>query len=448
MTDTTTPDTTSADKAADNFSTLALRAGYDPAEHNYASSVPIYSTTSYQLKDEDRCTAIAGFEVDDDVYTRISNPTNRVLEQRLAALHGVEGAVVTSSGSAAIFNTLLNAITAGGRLLTTYRLYGDTVSQFNEVLPDYGIGIDIVEDPDDPASWEAGIKPETRALFVETISNPLTIVPDLEALAAVAHRHGILLIVDNTVATPYLLNPFDYGVDVVVYSTTKAINGHGNAIGGAVVESGKFDYANGNYPQFTRKSWFFKDRSFNSRSVLDVAPDTPFTTRLGALLVTLLGASQSPFDSYLTLVGLETLAVRLDRENDTTVKIVRYLETEKAAGRIVAVHHPSASDYPYRALADKYLHRGYGALLSFDVDSEERKKHVIDALQLFSLQANLGDSRSLVIDPFLITHPELTLEQLRIADVSRSSIRLSIGLEEPELLIADLKQALDKAFAQ
>lgn len=258
-----------ATEATPGFSTLALRAGYDPADHLNASSVPIYATAAYALHDEEHATAIASFESADDIYSRISNPTTGVLEKRVAALHGAAGAVATASGLAALSNAILNAAAGGGRILTSYRLYGGSVAALRDVLPD--LGIDIVPDPDDLDSWESAITDSTRAIVVESVSNPLTVVADLEVLAQIAHRHGIILIVDNTLATPYLLNPFDFDADVVVYSTTKAINGHGNAIGGIVLESGRFDYANGNYPQFTRKQWFFKDRALHPRSVIDVA---------------------------------------------------------------------------------------------------------------------------------------------------------------------------------
>ncbi|MFR0557839.1 O-acetylhomoserine aminocarboxypropyltransferase/cysteine synthase family protein [Pseudoscardovia radai] len=438
---------TAAEEARRSFATRALRAGYDPAEHANASSVPIYATAAYQLRDEEHATQIASFELADNIYTRISNPTTNVLEQRLAALHGVEGAVATASGLAAVTYSLLNAALGGGRILTTYRLYGGTVATFSDVLPDYGIGVDIVPNPDDPESWNAAILPDTKALLVESVSNPLSIVADIEALAAVAHKHGIILIVDNTLATPYLINPFEYGADVVVYSTTKAINGHGNAIGGVVLESGAFDYANGNYPQFERKEWFFKSRERVERSVLEIAPTTPFTSRLRGILVTLLGAAPSPFDSYLTLIGLETLKARLAQETASTERVVGFLEEQREAGRITAIYHPAAHDYPYHELADKYLTRGYDTVIAFDVDTEERKRRVLDALRLFSLQANLGDSKSLAIDPFVVTHPELTLDELRIAGITPSTIRLSIGLEETDDLIADLRQALDSAYA-
>lgn len=425
------------------FQTLALRAGYHPADHAGASSVPIYATASYELRDEEQATQITSFELAEDIYTRVSNPTTGVLEQRLAALHGVNGAVATSSGLAAIGNALLNAAAGGGRILTSYRLYGGTVATFSNLLPDYGIAVDIVENPDDADSWEQAIRPDTKAILIESISNPLTIIADIEAIAEVAHRHGVILIVDNTLATPYLLNPFDYGADIVVYSTTKGINGHGNAIGGIVLESGNFNYANGRYPQFTRPTWYLKTRAGAERSVLDLAPDTPFTTRLRAFLVTLLGSTPSPFDSYLTLIGLETLQARLIQEIKTTERIVTFLEHDE---RVQAVHYPTVADTQQQTLAKRYLKHGAGTVITFDLDTEERKRATLDALQLFSLQANLGDSKSLAVDPFVVTHVELTREQLATAGIKPSAIRLSIGLEDPDDLIADLSQALDTAY--
>lgn len=430
-------------EAAPSFSSLALHAGYDPTEHHNASSVPIYATASYALRDEEHATQIATFEIADDIYTRISNPTTGILEKRLAALHGVTGAVATSSGLAALSDTILNIAAGGGRILTSYRLYGGTVAAFSNILPDYGISIDIAHDPDDPQSWEQAILPDTKALLVESVSNPLNAIADLEALADIAHRHGIVLIVDNTLVTPYLLNPFDFGADIVVYSTTKAINGHGNAIGGIVLENGTFDYASARYPQFSRKAWFFKTRDGEERSVLEIAPNAPFTTRLRAFLVTLLGSSPSPFNSYLTLVGLETLSSRLDKEIRTAQAVVEFLDSDP---RVQHVFHPAANDYPYRSLADKYLKQNGSTVITFDLDSAEHKRATLDALRLFSLQANLGDSKSLAVDPFVVTHSELTLDELAAAGIHPGAIRLSIGLEEPEDLIGDLRQALDHAY--
>ena len=427
-----------------SFSSLALHAGYNPAEHHNSSSVPIYATAAYALRDEEHATQIASFELVDDIYTRISNPTTGILEKRLAALHGVDGAVATSSGLAALSDTILNIAAGGGRILTSYRLYGGTVAAFSNILPDYDIDIDIARNPDDPQSWEEAIRLDTKALLVESVSNPLNAVADLESLAEIAHRHGIVLIVDNTVATPYLLNPFDFGADIVVYSTTKAINGHGNAIGGIVLENGTFDYAdNERYPQFSRKAWFFKARDGRERSVLEIAPNTPFTTRLRAFLVTLLGSSPSPFNSYLTLVGLETLTARLDRELETARTVARYLDGDPRVGR---VYHPDANGYGYQDWARKYLKKSGSTIITFDLDTVEHKRATLDALKLFSLQANLGDSKSLAVDPFVVTHPELTLDELAAAGIQAGAIRLSIGLEEPADLIADLRQALDQVY--
>lgn len=430
--------------ATQSFSSLALHAGYNPSEHHNASSVPIYATAAYALRNEEHATQIASFELVDDIYTRISNPTTGILEKRLAALHGVEGAVATSSGLAALSDTILNIAAGGGRILTSYRLYGGTVAAFSNILPDYGVSIDIAQNPDDPQSWEQSIRSDTKALLVESVSNPLNAIADLRTLADIAHRHGIVLIVDNTVATPYLLNPFDFGADIVVYSTTKAINGHGNAVGGLVLESGAFDYdSNERYPQFSRKAWFFKTRDGKERSVLDIAPNAPFTTRLRAFLVTLLGSSPSPFNSYLTLVGLETLTARLDKELTTAQSVARYLDGDPRVGK---VYHPAANDYDYQDWAQRYLKRNGSTIITFDLDTVEHKRETLDALRLFSLQANLGDSKSLAVDPFVVTHPELTLDELAAAGIHAGAVRLSIGLEEPSDLITDLKQALDRVY--
>lgn len=428
---------------APSFSALALHAGYDPAEHHHSSGVPLYQTAAYALPSEEYASRIVFSELDDDIYSRISNPTTGILEKRLAALHGVSGAVATSSGLAALGDAILNIAAGGGRILTSYRLYGGTVAAFSNVLPDYGISFDFAHNPDDPRSWEERIRPDTKALLVESVSNPLNAVADLGTLAGIAHTHGIALIVDNTLATPYLLNPFDFGADIVVYSTTKSINGHGNAIGGIVLESGAFDYASGRYPQFSRKAWTLRTRDGRERSILDVAPNTPFTARLRSFIVTLLGSSPSPFNSYLTLLGLETLSARLDKETRTARKVAEFLDGDP---RVAKVFHPAAHDYAYRDLASKYLKHDGSTLITFDLDTEERKRDVLDALRLFQLQANIGDSKSLAVDPLLVTHSELTPDELYAAGIHHEAIRLSIGLEEPDDLIADLAQALDHAY--
>jgi O-acetylhomoserine sulfhydrylase len=427
------------------FDTLKVRGGYDPKEHNNAVSVPIYQTAAFELGDTERAARLFSFSEASPIYTRIANPTVGVLEQRVAALDGAAGAVATGSGMAAVSYTLLNVAGKGGRILTTARLYGGTVDSFNKIYPDFGIAIDVAEDPDDPRSFEKAIRPETKAIFVESISNPNSTVSDLEALAQVAHSHGIPLIVDNTLATPYLLRPFQFGADIIVYSATKALTGHGNVIAGLVLESGKFDWANGKFPQFEQPLYFLRDSTGKERSILEVFPQTPFTGRIRAIYLNYLGAALGPFDAYLVLLGLETLSERVSKQVENTEKIIRYLESED---RVSWVKHPYAAGSPYRALAEKYLPKGAGSVLTFGFKgSGEQYDRFLNSVRLFSYHANIGDARSLIINSPKTTHGELTPEQQKQAGLAPETIRLSIGLEDADDLIADLEQAFDRAFS-
>lgn len=427
------------------FDTLKVRGGYDPKEHNNAVSVPIYQTAAFELGDTERAARLFSFSEASPIYTRIANPTVGVLEQRVAALDDAAGAVATGSGMAAVSYTLLNVAGKGGRILTTTRLYGGTVDSFNKIYPDFGIEIDIAEEPDDPQSFEKAIRPETKAVFVESISNPNSTVSDLEALAQVAHSHGIPLIVDNTLATPYLLNPFQFGADIIVYSATKALTGHGNVIAGLVLEGGKFDWGNGKFPQFEQPLYFLRNSEGKERSILEVFPQTPFTGRIRAIYLNYLGAALSPFDAYLVLLGLETLSERVSKQVENTEKIIRYLESED---RVSWVKHPYAAGSPYRALADRYLPKGAGSVLTFGFKgSREQYNRFLNSVRLFSYHANIGDARSLIINSPKTTHGELTPEQQKQAGLAPETIRLSIGLEDADDLITDLEQAFDRAFS-
>jgi O-acetylhomoserine (thiol)-lyase len=429
------------------FDTLKVQAGYDAAEHNHAVSVPIYQTTAFALGSADRADALFAFEDEDPLYTRLSNPTVDVLERRVTALHpGAGAAIALASGMAAVSYTLLSVAGAGGRVLTTYRLYGGTVDAFDHIYPELGVEFDVVENPDNLAAWEAGINEQTKAVFIESISNPLTAVADLEAIAKVAHAHGIPLIVDNTVATPYLLNPFEYGADVVVYSATKALCGHGNVIAGVVVESGGFDYGNGRFPQFEKPLWFLRDAKDQPRSILQVFPELPFTGRLRAVHLNYLGAALSPFDAYLILLGLETLSERVAKQNANAEAIVAFLQGDS---HVAWVRHPRAAGDSYASLAEKYLPKGAGSIVSFGfAGTEQQKRNFLDSVRLWGYQANIGDARSLIINPAQTTHIELTHEQRANVGLVPETIRLSLGLESANDLIADLQQAFAVAFGE
>jgi O-acetylhomoserine (thiol)-lyase len=427
------------------FDTLKVHAGYHSEQHNNAVSVPIYQTTAFSLGDSYRADRLFAFEDEDPIYTRLSNPTVDVLEQRVAALHGGSGAIALASGMAAVSYALLNAAGKGGRILTTARLYGGTVDSFDQIFDEFAIGVDIVEDADDLSEFEAKITPDTKAIFVETLTNPYGTIHDLEALAALAHKYGLLLITDNTIPTPYLLNPFEYGADIVVYSATKALTGHGNVIAGIVVESGKFDYAAGKHPQFEKPLWFLRDANDNKRSILEIFPDIPFTGRLRAIHLNYLGAALSPFDAYLVLLGLETLSERVAKQVSNARAIRKFLENNE---HVAWIRHPETADSPYAALAAKYFPKGAGSIVSFGFKgTEEERRRFLAATEIFGYQANIGDARSLIINPAQTTHVELTPHHRQLALLTDDTIRLSLGIEDPEDLIDDLKQAFEKAYA-
>lgn len=428
------------------FDTLKVRAGYDPKEHNNAVSVPIYQTAAFELGDTERAGRLFSFSEAAPIYTRIANPTVGVLEQRAAALDGAAGAVATGSGMAAVSYALLNAAGKGGRILTSVCLYGGTVDSFSRIYPDFGIAVDLAKNPDDPGSFEKAIRPDTKAIFVESISNPNSTVADLEALAEAAHRHDIPLIVDNTLATPYLLNPFRFGADVVVYSATKALSGHGNVIAGLVLESGTFNWANGKFPQFEKPLYFLRDTNGKERSILDVFPEAPFTGRIRAVFLNYLGAALGPFDAYLTLLGLETLSERVSKQVKNTEQVIRYLETQT---HVSWVKHPYAKNSPYHALAERYLPRGAGSVLTFGLKgTQEQNDRFLNSVRLLSYHPNVGDARSLIINSPKTTHGELNEELQKKAGIAPETIRLSIGLEDAKDIIADLDQAFDRAFAE
>ncbi|XFO65045.1 O-acetyl-L-homoserine sulfhydrylase [Sporomusa silvacetica DSM 10669] len=329
--------------------------------------------------------------------------------------------------------------------MTTPYLYGGTVDSFKKIYPKFGIAIDQVAEPDDINAYRQAIKPDTKAIYVESISNPNAVVADLEALAKIAHEHDIPLIVDNTVATPYLLNPIKYGADIVVYSATKALSGHGNVIAGVIVEAGKFNWANGKFPHFLEPYHTLRTKEGQPRNFLEVFPDFPFSFRIRLNYLAYFGAALSPFDAYLVLLGLETLSERVNKQVASTEAVIRYLEKHRG---VAWVNHPRAEHSPCRTLAEKYLPKGAGSLLTFGFNgSEQQSAKFIDALKLFSYQANIGDARSLVINSPKTTHGELTPAKQAAADISSDTIRLSIGLEDPDDLIADLEQAFVKALA-
>lgn len=427
-----------------SFDTIKVRGGYDPKDHNYAVSVPIYQTASYELGDAERFERLRSFSEHGYLYSRIGNPTVAVLEQRAAELDGASAAIAVGSGMAAITYTLFNVAEGGGRIITTQQLYGGTFDSFKKLYPKFGIEIDKVSDANDPEEYRKLIKEDTKAIYIESISNPNAIVADIEEIAKVAHENNIPLIVDNTFATPYLLNPLKHGADIVIYSATKALSGHGNVIAGLILEGNNFDWGNGKFPQFTEKEYLLRDGEGNERSILEAIPPAPFTTRIRLNYLAYFGATLSPFDAYLVLLGLETLSERVQKQVSNAEKIIRYLEEEEA---VLWINHPFAESSPYKDLTEKYLPKGAGSTFTFGLKgSDEQISEFIRSVKLFSYQANVGDARSLIINSPKTTHGELTPDELKLAEIAPETIRLSIGLEDASDLINDLKQAFEKVF--
>lgn len=428
------------------FDTQKVRAGYDPAEHHYAVSPPIYQTAAFELESVEYTRELVGYREAGFIYSRLGNPTAAVLEERVRILDGAAGAIAVASGMAAISYTLMNLAEGGGRILTTPYLYGGTTDAFKKIFPRYGIQIDYAEHIEDPQKLAQEIRPDTKAIYIESIGNPSATLLDVDAIAKVAHDHGIPLVVDNTVATPYLFNPITHGADIVIYSATKGLNGHGNVIAGLILESGKFDFHSEKFPQFSEKYYTLRDIDGNHRSVLEVFPDAPFTTRVRINYLTYLGAALSPFDAYLALIGLDTLSERLSKQSHTAHTLAKYLESHQG---VEWVRYPALENSPYHALYQRDFPKGVGGLLTFGFrGTQVQQDKFINAVKLFHYQANLGDVRSLIVNSPEVTHGELEEEEKRQANIPDNLIRLSAGLEDPADLIADLEQAFQAAFAE
>lgn len=427
------------------FDTQRLRAGYDSKAHNYAVSPPIYQTTSFDFRDVEHAKALFGLRELGNLYTRVGNPTVAVLEQRVAALDGAAGAVALASGMAAISYTLLNIAEGGGRILTSPYLYGGSADSFKKVYPKFGINFDIAKNIENPSKLHEEIKPDTKAIYVESISNPSAVLLDIDAIAEVAHEHGIPLVVDNTVATPYLYNPIAHGADIVVYSATKGLTGHGNVIAGLVLESGKFNWQTDKFPQFSEKYYTLRDINDNKRSFPEVFPETPFTGRIRFNYLNYFGAALSPFDAYLVLIGIETLSERIAKQVHNATILAEYLKKHEA---VEWVRYPGLADSPYHKLAKRDFKKGAGGILAFGFKGTTAQREAfLNAVQLFHYHVNIGDARSLIVNSPQTTHGELEPEEKKIADIPENLIRISAGLEDASDLIADLEQAFKKAFA-
>ncbi|MGG5341254.1 O-acetylhomoserine aminocarboxypropyltransferase/cysteine synthase family protein [Enterococcus sp. AZ192] len=419
-----------------HFETIQIHGGHTPDKDTNSRAVPIYQTTSYTFDDTQDAAEKFALSKAGNIYTRITNPTTAVLEDRLNELEGGVGAVAVASGTAAITYAIQNLASSGDHIVSASTLYGGTFNLFAHTLPEFGITTTFV-DPDELANFEEAIKENTKAIFVETIGNPSTNVADIEAIADIAHKHELPLIVDNTFATAYLTRPFDFGADIVVYSATKFIGGHGVALGGVVIDSGKFNWANGKFPKLVDP-----DPSYHGLSYTKDVGAAAFITRLRVSLLRDTGAAISPFNSFLLILGLETLSLRLERHVENAQKVAEFLVKHP---KVDWVNYPGLPDNKYHTLAEKYLPKGAGSIFTFGVKGgAEAGKNLINHVELFSLLANVGDAKSLIIHPASTTHSQLSEEELKVSGTSPELIRLSIGIENVDDILSDLEQALAK----
>lgn len=418
------------------FDSLAVHAGQEPDPTTGSRAVPIYQTTAYNFHDSEHAANLFALKETGNIYTRIMNPTTDVFEKRIAALEGGVGALAFASGHAAISATIFNIAEAGDEIVSSTTLYGGTYNLFTYTLPRLGIKAKLV-DASNPENFRKVINKNTKAVYAEVIGNPKIDVLDIEAIANVAHENGIPLIVDSTFATPYLCRPIEFGANIVIHSATKFIGGHGTSMGGVVVDGGNFDWANGNFPLLSEP-----DPSYHDLRYTQAVGPLAFIVRLRTQILRDLGACLSPFNSFQFLIGLETLHLRLQRHAENAQKIAEYLAGHE---QVAWVSYPGLSDHPDYNLAKKYLPKGAGAILTFGIKGGlEAGKTFINSLKLFSLLANVGDAKSLVIHPASTTHSQLTSEQREAAGAPDNLVRLSLGLEDAIDLIDDLEQALAK----
>ncbi len=416
------------------FDTLALHGGQEPDPTTGARAVPIYQTTSYVFKDTDYAARLFALEEAGNIYTRIMNPTTDVFEKRVAALEGGVGALATASGQAAATLALCNIATAGQEFISSTSLYGGTYNLFATTLPKLGIKVRFV-DQSAPENFRAAINENTRGIYVETIGNPRLDVPDFEALAQIAEDAGIPLIVDNTFATPYLCRPFDHGAHIIIHSATKFIGGHGTSIGGIIVDSGKFDWTNGKFPELTEP-----DPSYHGIIYTEAFGSAAYIAKARVQLLRDLGPALSPFNAFLFLQGLETLHLRMQRHSDNALELARFLDEHSL---VSWVNYPGLAGHATHEAARKYLNKGYGAILTFGIKGGmQAGKRFIENVELFSHLANVGDAKSLVIHPASTTHQQLTEEEQLASGVTGDLVRISVGIEDVE----DLKEDLDRAL--
>lgn len=427
-----------------SFDTKRIHAGYASEDHFNAVNTPIYQTAAFDLGDIDRARRLWTGSESGGIYTRVGNPTVSVLEERIAQLDGGSAAIGVASGMAAISYTILLLGEGGGNIISASSLYGAAQESFTNFFPKFGITTKFVKNRSDVSEYEALIDDNTKAIYLESISNPNIEVYDFEAIAEAAHKHGIPVVVDNTIATPYLFRPFEHGADIIVYSATKGISGHGNTIAGIVVEKGDFNYEKDRFPQFHTKSYKMRDLEGNPRTPLELAPNSPFVASLRTFYLEFIGATLSAFDAFLVLQGLSTISERLEKQVATTKKLVEYLENKK---EVEWVRHPFAKDSKYKVLADKYFPNGAGAVFSFGFGgTREQFKEFVKALEVVSYHVNIGDVRTLLANPPETTHSELEPQLHELAGIPGNLVRISVGLENADDLIRDFEQAFTKVF--
>ncbi len=421
-----------------HFETLQLHVGQEqPDPATDARAVPIYQTTSYVFRDSAHAAARFGLQDPGNIYGRLTNPTQGVFEQRIAALEGGVAGLAVASGAAAITYAIQNITRAGDHVVAARTLYGGTYNLLAHTLPPYGVETTFV-DPAELANFENAIQENTKLIFIETLGNPNSNIIDIEAVAEIAHRHGIPLVIDNTFGTPYLIRPIEHGADIVVHSATKFIGGHGTSLGGVIVDSGKFDWAaSGKFPQLSEP-----DPSYHGIRFTEAVGAAAYVTRIRAVLLRDMGAAISPFNAFILLQGVETLSLRVERHVYNALKVVDFLSKHP---KVAAVNHPSLKEHPDHETYNKYFPKGGGSIFTIEVKggTAEAQK-LIDSLEIFSLLANVADVKSLVIHPASTTHSQLNEKELEEQGIKPGTVRFSIGTEHIDDLLADLSQALDK----
>jgi len=420
-----------------HFETLQLHVGQEQADPATDSrAVPIYQTTSYVFHNSKHAADRFGLRDAGNIYGRLTNSTQGVFEERVAALEGGVAGLAVASGAAAVTYAIQNITRAGDHVVASKTIYGGSFNLLNHTLRNFGVESTFV-DPDDIDAFEKAIRPNTKLIFIETLGNPNSNITDIEATAAIAHRHNIPLIIDNTFGTPYLIRPIEHGADIVVHSATKFIGGHGSSLGGVIVDGGKFDWKkSGKFPQLTEP-----DPSYHGIVFADAVGAAAYVTRIRAIILRDTGATISPFNAFILLQGLETLSLRVERHVSNALKVVDYLSKNP---QVEAVHHPALPNHPNHELYKRYFPNGGGSIFTFDIKGDDQKaQDWIDHLKIFSLLANVADVKSLVIHPASTTHSQLTNEELESQGIHQNTIRLSIGTEHIDDIIDDLQQAFD-----